>query len=101
MPKLVDHVDMVRSKNAGPFWVTVDVFCKDAAGFQALSAQLETKSVADRLSLKESEIKRFDMADLDVIKISFPRPHIQGTVKDRDMHGAAMAILVKELLEQL
>ena len=27
MPKLGERVLRVRSKNAGPFWVTVDIFC--------------------------------------------------------------------------
>ena len=101
MPKLATYVEQVRSKNAGPFWLTVDIFCKDDASFQALAAGLDTKEVAKRLQLAEDQIKRFDIGDLAVIKISFPRPQIQGTVQDRDMHGAAMAVLVKELLENL
>ena len=48
---LMQHVDIVRSKNAGPFWVTVDIFCKNTAAFQQLSDALETQKVADRLAL--------------------------------------------------
>ena len=34
MPRLADVCRHVRSKNAGPFWITVDLFFRDA---QALS----------------------------------------------------------------
>jgi hypothetical protein len=29
----------------------------------------------------------FELADLCAIKISFPRPVVQGSLRDRDMHG--------------
>jgi hypothetical protein len=29
----------------------------------------------------------FELADLCAIKISFPRPVVQGSLHDRDMHG--------------
>jgi hypothetical protein len=31
------------------------------------------------------------------VKLSLPRPAVQGTVNDRDMHGAALAALVAEI----
>lgn len=101
MPNLFDFVESVRSKNAGPFWLTVDIFCNDLVGFRALSAALDTQAVADRLGQPLSALKRFDIEDLAVIKISFPRPDTQGTIQDRDMHGAAMGVLIKELLESI
>ena len=100
MPNLFEYVESVRSKNAGPFWLTVDIFCKDEDGFKSLSQLLATQSVAERLKLPLAEIKRFDIDSLAVIKLSFPRPDIQGTIRDRDMHGAAMAVLIKEMLEE-
>jgi hypothetical protein len=32
-----------------------------------------------------------------VVKFSFPRPIVQGTRYDRDMHGASFANLIAEL----
>lgn len=97
MPKLSDLVVKVRSKNAGPFWVTVDVFCGDAATFARVSSALETGVVAALYSQPAQLLKRFDIADLHVIKISFPRPVIQGSADDRDMHGAQWAHLLAEM----
>ena len=41
--------------------------------------------------------KRFDIPDLNVIKISLPRPVVQGHIHDRDMHGAAWASVIAEM----
>lgn len=87
----------VRSKNAGPFWVTVDVFFSDHATFQDASASLSTASVACALQVDAAELKRFDLPDIFVIKFSFPRSVVQGSRFDRDMHGAQYANLVASL----
>ena len=89
----------IRSKNAGPFWVTIDVFCRDAAAFEIVGNRLETAEVARVLQANPTQLKRFDIADLHVIKFSLPRPQVQGARLDRDMHGASFAVLVQEVLE--
>lgn len=97
MPKLSDLVVKVRSKNAGPFWVTLDVFCGDAVTFARVSAALDTGAVAALYAQPAQLVKRFDIADLHVVKFSFPRPVIQGSDSDRDMHGAQWAHLLAEM----
>jgi hypothetical protein len=96
MPRLGDQVLRVRSKNAGPFWVTVDVFCGTPAIFEQVRHELRTEAVAALFQQPSQLMKRFDIADLNVIKFSFPRPVVQGARTDRDMHGAQWAILLAE-----
>ena len=96
MPRLADLVVKVRSKNAGPFWVTVDVFCGEPAAFARVSAALDTAAVAALYGQPVQAVKRFDIADLAVVKFSFPRPVVQGSAQDRDMHGAQWAHLLAE-----
>jgi hypothetical protein len=96
MPRLGDRVLKVRSKNAGPFWVTVDVFCGASDIFEQVRLELRTEAVAALFQQPSQLIKRFDIADLNVIKFSFPRPVAQGARTDRDMHGAQWAILLAE-----
>ncbi|SEN49267.1 protein of unknown function [Pseudorhodobacter antarcticus] len=86
----------VRSKNAGPFWVTIDVFCGNSAAFDQLRGALDTGAIAALYQQPVTALKRFDITDLNVIKFSFPRPVVQGNSKDRDMHGAAWATLLAE-----
>ena len=96
MSRLGDQVLKVRSKNAGPFWVTVDVFCGTRDVFEQLMGALRTEAVAALFQQPSQLVKRFDIADLNVIKFSFPRPVVQGARTDRDMHGAQWAILLAE-----
>lgn len=97
MPRLDQRVLRVRSKNAGPFWVTVDVFCGTPEVFRQLRTSLRTETVAALFQQPSQLVKRFDIADLNVIKFSVPRPVVQGARADRDMHGAQWATLLAEL----
>ncbi len=96
MAELGSIVEKVRSKNAGPFWLTIDVFCGNSDAFARVAA-LSTARVAALFGVDEAAMKRFDIADLNVVKFSVPRPVIQGTRADRDMHGAAWGCLLAEL----
>ena len=97
MIELGQIAQKVRSKNAGPFWLTIDIFCRNRADFQRISAALDTDKVAALFRTDPAQIKRFDIADLNVVKFSLPRPAVQGTRADRDMHGAAWAVLLEEM----
>jgi len=94
--RLGDIVEKVRSKNAGPFWMTVDIFCGTSAAFARVSA-LPTDCVATHFQVDPGLVRRFDIANLNVVKFSFPRPQVQGSIADRDMHGAAFGALLAEL----
>ena len=98
MPEVREIAQKVRSKNAGPFWITIDIFCGSDAAFQQISQGLANGRVAQILDVPSQTLKRFDIPDLGVIKLSLPRREVQGTVEDRDMHGAALAVLVGEIV---
>ena len=97
MATLGQQVLKVRSKNAGPFWITIDIFCGSEAAFVAVSRKLETQRVAALTGTPLQLVKRFDIADLNVIKLSIRRPVVQGSRDDSDMHGAALAVLIDEM----
>lgn len=96
MARLGDIVQKVRSKNAGPFWLTIDIFCGDSKTFEEVADLLATGQVAQLFDVPTQAIKRFDIADLNVVKFSLPRPSIQGSRQDRDIHGASWAALLAE-----
>lgn len=95
---LGEQVLKVRSKNAGPFWVTIDVFCGSDTAYAAVLPRLHSARVAELFETSIELVKRFDIADLHVIKFSIPRPVVQGSRWDRDMHGAQWACLLEELV---
>ncbi|MEX0286271.1 MAG: DUF4387 family protein [Paracoccaceae bacterium] len=97
MAKLRTLVPKIRSKNAGPFWLTIDIFCETDAVYETVRQVLHTAAIARAFEQPEQVIKRFDLPDLRVIKFSLPRPEVQGSIRDRDMHGASWAALVGEI----
>ncbi|MFK5979844.1 MAG: DUF4387 family protein [Rhizobiaceae bacterium] len=97
MAELGKLVAKVRSKNAGPFWLTVDIFCGSPEAFEMIVNGVSTDRIAKLLGAEPTDIKRFDIASLNVVKFSLPRPNVQGSIHDRDMHGASWAALISEL----
>ncbi|MEJ6397806.1 DUF4387 family protein [Yoonia sp. 208BN28-4] len=97
MTTVADIATKVRSKNAGPFWLTIDIFCGSPAALAQITQGLSTARVAALFNADPDTLKRFDIADLNVVKFSLPRPQIQGSLRDRDMHGAGWAPLIAEM----
>lgn len=97
MRRLGDQVVKIRSKNAGPFWLTVDIFCGTGEVFQKVTQGLDSAVVAGAFGIEAAALKRFDLADLNVVKFSLPRPEVQGKAADRDMHGASFALILADL----
>jgi len=95
--QLNDLVADVRSKNAGPFWVTIDVFCGSQSAYNNVKEILTTAYVASLYQQPAQALKRFELPELHVLKFSFPRPVVQGSRYDRDMHGAQYSVLLSEL----
>ena len=84
-----DVAAYVRSKNAGPFWVTIDVICSEAAAYEELcrSNALSPQSIAKLYGIEPGEVLVFHAPQLRVLKVSFPRTVPQGSAHDRDCHA--------------
>lgn len=89
----------VRSKNAGPFWITIDLFCGSADIYRAIvdSKVINAALVAERYGTKPDLVKIFESADLNVIKVSFPRSTPQGHARDRDQHSGQCFVRLLDL----
>jgi hypothetical protein len=86
---LAELATLVRSKNAGPFWVTIDVFLPDIASYNRVtrSSLVDATAISKLYDVEPDLIRIFQLPDLRAIKISFPRPATQGSRHDRDMHA--------------
>ena len=101
MLTLGEKVKNIRSKNAGPFWITIDIFCGNKKIYEEVCNKLTNSEILNLLMINEQQLKRFEIDDLNVIKFSFPRKIIQGDIFDRDMHGAQFAVLFYEMMFQI
>lgn len=99
MPKISEVCRHVRSKNAGPFWITVDLFFKDEALFLAWAEarELECDAIARLFDVDITTVKRFAVPTLNVLKISFPRKIPQGGIFERDMHGGQQYVRLLDI----
>jgi hypothetical protein len=97
MSSVAQIVQKVPSENAGPFWHNINIFDGSPSAYAQITESISTKRTAILFQTTPDQIKRFDIAGLNVVKFSLPRPTIQGSRTDRDMHGAGEAPLVAEL----
>jgi hypothetical protein len=86
--------ELVRSKNAGPFWLTLDVFFDNDAHYNAVanSAELSEARIAQEYGVDADHVAIYRMPTIRAIKISFPRRTPQGSFHDRDMHSGQQHI---------
>lgn len=84
----------VRSKNAGPFWVTIEIFCETREAYEKirLSKNITAQKVADLYNVDLNKVKVFYIDNINVIKFSYPRPIPQGHKYENDMHAGQQYI---------
>lgn len=90
MPETLGDLALeVRSKNAGPFWTTMELFMRDEAGYAAAADEdfLNEDTIARLYDTPAEQVRIFRIPALSVVKISFPRPVPQGGFQDRDVHS--------------
>lgn len=88
---LYDIAKVIRSKNAGPFSITLDVLFEDRQTYlKVKQANLINKErIAQLYHIDEesiTELVYFDQAN--GIKVTYDRKISSGTIGDRDVYGA-------------
>jgi hypothetical protein len=86
-PTLADLALEVRAKNAGPFWMTLEAFMADADGYRAADELITPESIAALYHVEPDTLQIFRMPELNVVKVSMPRPIAQASLHDRDVHA--------------
>ncbi len=99
MAKVADVCRHVRSKNAGPFWVTVDLFFDGRENFDrySMSPALHGERVARLCATDSEHVHRIVVPDLLMIKLTYPRRFPQGGICERDMHSGQQYVRFLDL----
>jgi hypothetical protein len=94
-----DLAEIVRAKNAGPFWLTLDIFFAGDDAYQRVadSAELSPESIAREYRVDAGKVSIFRVPSIRAIKVSFPRPVPQAGFADRDMHSGQQHIPLSRL----
>lgn len=100
METIGSTVMYLRSKNAGPFWLTVDAFCKSREDAEKVYQAFyrEKAHIADEFNVTPEEIKLYFLPEIQVTKMSFPRRPIQGNRAERDMHGGQQYVTLLDIV---
>jgi hypothetical protein len=98
-PTIGDVAHLVRSKNAGPFWQTLDVFLDDDAAYRSVAEApaIDPHVIGDLYRVDPGSVRIFRLPAIRVVKISFPRRATQGGVADRDMHAGQQHVPLARL----
>ncbi len=86
---LGELASLVRSKNAGPFWVTFDVMFDTDSDFQrVVASQVINKAwVAATWEIPLQDIVLVELPAARAIKFSFPRQRVQGDPGESDQYS--------------
>lgn len=81
---------VVRSKNAGPTLLTIDLFFDDAQSYAraADSARLAPDAVAALYARDAGDVQRYLLPSIQAIKYTMPRRICAGNPGDGDVYGA-------------
>jgi hypothetical protein len=99
MTTLKDVCRHIRSKNAGAYWVTIDLFFKSADDLARYGASpaVSNESIGRIFGVEPDLVRRYPVPGLHVLKISYPRSSPQGGVVERDMHCGQQYVRLLDL----
>jgi hypothetical protein len=85
MSTIGETAKYICSKNAGPFWLTIDIFCDTKENFNMIagSDNLKPEKIAEVYGTDPKSVKIFFLPSLLIVKISFPRYAVQGDRYER------------------
>jgi len=94
---LQDIAPVIRSKNAGPTLLTLDILFEDEAGFRRGIAALTVAVVAKRYGASPDDISITPYHPAFALKITMPRRVLAGSPGDRDVYGAQQHVPLLEV----
>lgn len=85
--KLIDIAKILRSKNAGPLYITFDIIFHNAEDMKRVLSSLKKEDIAMAYETDVGQIDIISYKIVNSIKITFPRKHISGALMDNDIYG--------------
>ena len=88
--KLANVARVLRSKNAGPLAISIDIVfdCEEDYALAVASSALSRRAVAQAYGIDPGDIEVIPVPLAQAIKVTFPRSIVAGSPGDRDVYGA-------------
>jgi len=92
MAKLYELASLIRSKNAGPFQLTIDVMFADQETYERVlgSGVITAQRFSDLYGTPVGDVRVMNYDAAYSIKITIPRPITSGDLGDGDMMGGQL-----------
>ena len=87
MKKLIDYTKILRSKNAGPLFITFDLIFNNTEDMRYVKERLTKEAISKAYDVKIEKIDIISYEVVNSIKITFPRKNISGSLADDDIYG--------------
>lgn len=99
MARLEDIARVIRSKNAGPYVVTLDVLFGDEATYRRVEAAgaITRARMAALYKRPVEAVQVFHHPTALAMKVSFDRAVPAGSLQDSDLYGAQQHVLLYDL----
>ena len=93
------RTQLIRTKNAGPFWITLDIVFENDEDFErVISAKVLTKEwISGTYKILQDTLIFIEIPAARAIKFSFPRPRIQGDHGETDMYSGQQYAPLQDL----
>lgn len=98
MKKLIDYTKILRSKNAGPLYITFDLIFHNKEDMDYISQRLTKELIGQAYGVP---VEKIDIIVYDVvnsIKITFPRKSISGSLGDTDIYGCQQHVPLSNIV---
>lgn len=92
MKKLIDYTKILRSKNAGPLFITFDLIFNGSADMDYVASRLTKEQISMAYDVPAEQIDIIVYGVVNSIKITFPRRNISGSLCDTDIYGCQMHV---------
>ena len=97
MKKLIDYTKILRSKNAGPLFITFDLIFNTKEDMEYVAKRLTKVHVSKAYDVSEEKIDIIPYEVVNSIKITFPRKNISGSLEDSDIYGCQQHVPLADI----
>lgn len=87
MKKLIEYTKILRSKNAGPLFITFDLIFNNKEDMEYVNERLTKEHISKAYDVSTEKIDIIPYIVVNSIKITFPRKNISGSLDDNDIYG--------------
>ncbi len=85
--RLIDYAKVLRSKNAGPLWLTLDVIFDAPEKLKRVLPQLQPEIIAVLYDVDAADVSVIPYEIVNSVKITIPRKIVSGDLQDDDIYG--------------